>query len=385
MITLIKYELDKLIRNRTFLITSILSLVVIAGIFLVGYYYSQVSYVEQTNADKGYSEFYSDTANEYSGDFDDQKVREILTGYMDNFQSEADEEKRPFDVFSWYIGETFFPKEGDIHLKMNEAMGNGEKITLDQLDIRSIQDVGFASFDKPLKLGTYNTWGDLFLVTSNMFLLASLFIIFICSSVFSSEVSSNINQLLLSTKYGRGKLTMAKIIAATGISIPIFVIIQLISFLFFYFYYGISGWDASIQTNFSFKLYDFPMEMNNLQVYLLVIGIQLIGALSIVGITLLISCMTKSPFISFAISLGAFILPYLLGNIFQTGTMNKILNLFPIQHYHMEEMLTIMKTDIFFFFDAFIPNVILTICFLLAIMIVADLIIYFKMKYSHVK
>ncbi|PAD34237.1 hypothetical protein [Terribacillus saccharophilus] len=199
MITLIKYELDKLIRNRTFLITSILSLVVIAGIFLVGYYYSQVSYVEQTNADKGYPEFYSDTANEYSGDFDDQKVREILTDYMDDFQSEADEEKRPFDVFSWYIGETFFPKEGDIHLEMNEAMGNGEKITFDQLDIRSIQDVGFASFDKPLKLGTYNTWGDLFLVTSNMFLLASMFIIFICSSVFSSEVSSNINQLLLST------------------------------------------------------------------------------------------------------------------------------------------------------------------------------------------
>lgn len=35
---------------------------------------------------------------------------------------------------------------------MNEAMGNGEKITFDQLDITSIQDVGFASFDKPLKL-----------------------------------------------------------------------------------------------------------------------------------------------------------------------------------------------------------------------------------------
>ncbi|WP_100329967.1 ABC transporter permease subunit [Bacillus xiapuensis] len=385
MLTLIKFELDKLVRNKTFLITSVISLLAIAGIFLVGYYYSQVSYVEQKNADKGYPEFYSEITNKYAGEFNDQKVEEVLTDYMDRYQSHVDEEKRPFDVFSYYIGDIFFPKEEDVYLKMNEAMESGEKITFDQLDIRSVQEVGFASFDKPLKLGAYNTWGDLFSVTNSIFLLSCLLIIFICSSVFSNDSASNINQLLLSTKHGRGKLTAAKIMAATGISIPIFAAIQLISFLFFYYYHGISGWDASIQTNFSFKLYDFPMEMNNLQVYLLVIGVQMIGVLLIVGMTLLISSMTKSPFISLATSLGAFFLPYLLGKIFQTGTMAKILNLFPIQHYQVEDMLTIMETDFVYFLHAFIPNVILTICFALVIKITADLIIYFRMKYLQVK
>lgn len=384
MMSLIKYELEKLVRNRTFLVTSIVSLVIIAGILLVGYYYSQLSFAEENNADKGYPEYYSAITNKYTGDFNDQKVEEILSDYMSVYQSHT-VEKRPLDLFSWNIASVFFPKEEDMYLKMNDAIENEQKITFNQIDVQTIQDVGFASFDKPLKLGAYNTWGDLFLVTNSMFLLASLFIIFICSSVFSNESASKINQLLLSTRYGRGKLTVAKIVIAMGVSVLVFLVIQLISFLFFNYYYGMSGWDASIQTNFSVLLYDFPMEMNNLQVYLLVIGVQLLGLLSVVGITLLISSLTKSPIISLAVSLGIFILPFLLGKIYQTGIIAKILNLFPIQHYQVEEMLTKMDSNMFFFLDNFIPNVILTICFAFIIMIVADIIIYFKMKYSQVK
>lgn len=381
---IIKYELEKIIRNKTFLVTSIVSLVIIAGIFLLGYYNSQLTYSKQTNADVGYSDLYLENTNKFAGEFNDQKVEAILSDYMDRFQS-VNDENRPFDVFSWYIAESFFPKGEDVYLKMGRAMENGEKITFDQIDVPTIQDVGFASFSSPLKIGSYNTWGDLFHVTNYLFMLACLFMIFICSSVFSNEASSNINQLLLSTKHGRGKLTVAKIIVATGISIPVFLIIQLISSVFFYNYYGISGWDASIQTNFSVMLYDFPVEMNNLQVYLLVIGVQMFGLLSIVGITLFISSITKSPFISLAISLGVFFLPFLLGQVFQTGVKAKILNLFPIQYYQVEEMLTIMQSDTFFFFNAFIWNVILTICTALSIKIGLDLIVYLKIKYSQVR
>ncbi|GGP16959.1 ABC transporter permease [Oceanobacillus neutriphilus] len=384
MMSLIKYELEKLVRNRTFLVTSIVSLVIIAGIFLVGYYYSQLSYAEQNNEEIGYPEYYSEITNKYTGDFNDQIVEEVLSDYMVEYQSHT-VEKRPLDLFSWYIASVFFPKEEDMYLKMNDAMENGQEITFHQMDVPTVQEVGFASFDKPLKLGAYNTWGNLFLVTNNMFLLASLFIIFICASVFSNEAASKINQLLLSTKYGRGKLTIAKIIVAAGVSTLIFFVIQLISFLFFNYYYGMSGWDASIQTNFSVMLYDFPLEMNNLQAYLLVIGVQLLGLLSVVGITLLISSMTKSPFISLAVSLGIFFLPYLSGQIYQTGIVAKILNLFPIQHYQVEEMLTKMEDNSFFFFSSFIPNVILTIGVTLIIKIGADLLVYFRMKYSQVK
>lgn len=380
---ILKYEIKKIIKNKAFLAASIVSLVIIAGIFFIGYYSSQLTFTERINADQGYPNLHSEVVNTHSGEFTDEKVKEVLSDYMERFQSDVN--KRPEDVFSWGIADLFIDKREDIYLKMGEAMENGEKITIDQIDIATIQDRGFASFGNPLKLGNYNTWGNLFNVTNQLFILASLLIIFICSSIYSGETSSNINQLLLSTKHGRGKLTIAKIIAATGVSILLFLAIQIISFTFFYFYHGISGWDASIQTNFSVSLYGFPVELNNMQVFFLVIAVQMVGILSIVGMTLFISSITKSPFISLTISLGVFIIPYLLGTIFQSGIIAKILNLFPIQNYLVEKMLKIMQTNTVYFFDSFFWNVILTICVALVIKIIADLTIYYKIKYSQIK
>lgn len=380
---ILKYELEKIIKNKAFLAASIISLVIIAGVFFVSYYSSQLTFAERTNAEIGYPNLHSEIINKHSGEFTDEKVNEVLSDYMERFQSDVN--KQPMDVFSWGIADLFIDQSEDIYLKMGKAMENGEKITIDQIDVATIQERGFASFATPLKLGNYNTWGNLFNVTNQLFILASVLIIFICSSIYSSETSSNINQLLLSTKHGRGKLTIAKIIAATGVSILVFLAIQTISFIFFYFYHGISGWDASIQTNFSVFLYGFPVELNNMQVFFLVITVQMVGILSIVGMTLFVSSITKSPFISLTISLGVFVTPYLLGTIFQSGIIAKMLNLFPIQNYQVEKMLTIMQTNTVYFFDSFFSNVILTICVALVVKLIADVTIYYKIKYLQMK
>ena len=371
---ILKYELKKIMKNKVFLAASIISLVIIAGIFFIGYYSSQLTFAERTNAEIGYPNLHSEIISNHSGEFTDEKIKDVLSDYMERFQSDVN--KQPMDVFSWGIADLFIDKSEDIYLKMGKAMEN---------DVVTIQERGFASFANPLKLGNYNTWGNLFNVTNQLFILASLLIIFICSSIYSSETSSNINQLLLSTKHGRGKLTIAKIIAATGVSFLVFLAIQIISFIFFYFYHGISGWDANIQTNFSVFLYSFPVELNNIQVFFLVIAVQMVGILSIVSVTLFISSITKSPFISLAISLGVFVTPYLLGTIFQSGIIAKILNLFPIQNYQVEKMLTMMQTDTVYFFDSFFLNVILTICVALVIKLIADFTIYYKIKYSQIK
>ena len=380
---ILKYELKKIMKNKVFLAASIISLVIIAGIFFIGYYSSQLTFAERTNAEIGYPNLHSEIISNHSGEFTDEKIKDVLSDYMERFQSDVN--KQPMDVFSWGIADLFIDKKEDIYLKMGDAMENEGKITIDQIDVATIQERGFASFANPLKLGNYNTWGNLYNVTNQLFILASLLIIFICSSIFSSEASSNINQLLLSTKHGRGKLTIAKIIAATGVSILVFLAIQTISFIFFYFYHGISGWDASIQTNFSVFLYSFPVELNNIQVFFLVIAVQMVGILSIVSVTLFISSITKSPFISLAISLGVFVTPYLLGTIFQSGIIAKLLNLFSIQHYQVEKMLTIMQTNTVYFFDSFSSNVILTICVGLVIKLIADVTVYYRIKFLQLK
>src|SRR5690625_5409254 len=97
---------------------------------------------------------------------------------------------------------------------------------------------------------------------NQLFILTIMLTILICSLVFSGDTSRNMNQLLLSTKFGRNKLTISKIIAATLISIFVFIFIQIISLVSFYIYNsGFSGWDVSIQTNFSLKLFGFTVEL----------------------------------------------------------------------------------------------------------------------------
>ncbi|MBE1556333.1 hypothetical protein [Sporosarcina limicola] len=115
MRTIVQCEIDKIIKNKTFIGALIVSLFVLAGILFLGFYYSQLQ-----GHYKGEVDLYHKNVEEHTGDFTDQKVREILINYIDRRQS-TDADNRPSDLFSWEIADTFFPIDEDITLKMNAA------------------------------------------------------------------------------------------------------------------------------------------------------------------------------------------------------------------------------------------------------------------------
>lgn len=377
---MIKFEIDKMIKNKLFVGLSILTVFALAGIFFVGYHYSQLSLTEKHNEEKGVSELYENKSILYAGNFDDQKVEDILSKYIEDYQKK-EPEKRPFDLFSSNIADAFFPQGEDVYLKMNKAMENGKKLSMNQISLKKIKEIGFPFFKKGLTIGNYVRWDDFYKVTGSLFFVSCLLTILVCSSVFSGESSRNINQLLLSTKYGRTKLTRAKIIASTMVSVGLFLLIQVISFAMFFFYNkGFSGWDVSIQTNFSLNLFSFPAELNQLQVELLSLVVQLFGVLFIVGTTLFISSMTKTTFSSLAISLGIFALPLALLKLFKDGMLNKLLYLFPINNYNTETLLSIAGTSKGFLFPTFYANISFLLIFLLGLKLIFDLMIYLNIK-----
>src|SRR5690625_2294842 len=378
MKSIVKFELDKIIQNKSFAGGLIVSLIVLAGILFIGFHYSQLN-ISGDKTGEG-MELYHEVVKKSSGDFTDQKVQDILANYIDRFQS-TDVENEPSDLFSWQIGEVFFPEDENIYLKINDAITQNEKITIDQINLKTIQEVGFTEFETPLKIGSYVTWYDLYKVMNQLFILTIMITILICSLVFSCDTSRNMNQLLLSTKFGRNKLTISKIIAATLISIFIFIFIHIISLVSFYIYNsGFSGWDVSIQTNFSLKLFGFPVELNHLQVFLLFIAFHFISMLSIVGLTIYISSVTRSPFSSLIISLGLFFLPKALTEIFKRGIVYKLLNLFPINNYNIYDFLSLMSSKREFLLDSFMQNIIFTMVVLLIVKVLLDIIVYFRIK-----
>jgi ABC-type transport system involved in multi-copper enzyme maturation permease subunit len=378
MRNIMKCEIDKIIQNKSFIGGLIVSLVVLAGILFIGFYYSQLN-ISGEKVGEG-TELYHEVVKESTGDFTDQKVKDILANYINRYQSTYVENKT-FDLFSWQIGDAFFPEDEDIYLTMNEAITQNEKMTIDQINLKTIKEIGFTQFETPLKIGSYVTWYDLYNVTNQLFILISIITILICSLVFSGDTSRNINQLLLSTKFGRNKLTISKIMAATLISTFVFLFIHIISLMTFYFYNnGFSGWDTSIQTNFSLKLFSFPVEFNHLQVFLLVVAFHFISMLSIVGITLYVSSITRSPFSSLIISLGLFFLPKALTEFFKRGIVYKLLNLFPINNYSIENFLSLLSSKQDFLLNSFVQNIVFAFIVLFVIKIILDILVYLRMK-----
>lgn len=375
MKNLMGFEIRKIINNRAFLGASIIAVLVISGIFFTGFHYSQLNLTEKSNEAKGSKDLYQQVSEKNAGVFDDTLVKSILSDYMERFQSEP-VATSPFDLYSFNIAAVFFPSEPDVYTQMNDAMKDGKAITIDQIRLSTIEDVGFQTFKTPLLLGNYVPWKDLYKVSGSIFILVCIISILVCSTIFSGDASKNINQLLFSTKYGRTKLTKAKILTATIINFAIYILFIFVTFIAFLIYNrGIEGWDASIQTNFSLGLFSFPLQMNNFNIWLLILMFYSFCLLAIIGITLLISSLTKSPFGSLAISMGLFFLPLALTYIFKDGILYKILYLFPINNFDAETMLSIMSSEKGFLFKSFVLNFSFTVFLMFLLMLASSAII----------
>ena len=161
------------------------------------------------------------------------------------------------------------------------------------------------------------------------------------------------------------------------------LILQIITFIFFIIcYHGVDGFNASIQTNFSFQLFNFPIHLNHLQIYFLVVVFQLLGLFFAVGVTLLVSSLSKASFTSVIISIGLYFLPLGLIQIFQSGLIHQGLNLFPINLYDPYKMFVEMSSSTESLFSSFLNNYVLSVGVFIIIGVVLMIITYLKEKNS---
>lgn len=385
MTSLIKYELGKILKNRTVFGGIIVGFLVLFGIFFVGYHYSQLSMSEASNEKKGFEKNLNKIIDsKYSGEFTDERVKIILSDSMDNFQKYEEKKitDKPFYLFYWEMGNTFFSHDAEnVYSEMIEQVNKGQRLTIEDVDLYSLDKVGFKKFDTPLILGNYVPWSDLYRVLGYIYALLSIITILVASIVFSDDNSKNINQILLVTKYGRNKLILAKLIATSIITVGLFVIFQLINIGVFSVMYDISGWNSDIQTNLSLGLFDFPLRWNHLQIYFLVLIMHLAGIGFVEGVTLLISSLMRSSMSVLAVSLGVYVLPLLLIQMIKTGMGNKILYLFPVNNVNIQNTLSMLYSKDAFFLPSFFLNIGLTFSFLILIKVAMQIYCFIHIKH----
>lgn len=384
---ILKFEFLKIIKNKSVIGAGIVLLLSISAVLFIGFFYSQLSSSNHSSiSGRTMVERNLDFANKYKGELTDQKVKAIVSDYLEVYQDKVRDNAQIFDYFQWSVIDTFtFAGQQDIYLEMTDAVKEERPYTIDDINLLSMKEVGYPKLDFPITIGNFMTWTILLRVIASAFIPVALFIILFCSILFANDSSKNIIPLLLSTKFGRTKMIQAKIWVGTILTMVSFLITQLIILFSFGIFFGFSGWDVSVQANLDWKVFDFPLEWNMFQVYLFGIFFYLVGLLFVAGVTMLVSSLCSSPFSSLAISLGIFFLPQVLTHVFLKGIPNKILYLFPINTFEIDKVLLWMSRDNMFFFRTFVANIGMIIIVMIGMKMILDAFVYSKMNKLHLR
>nr|WP_269206741.1 hypothetical protein [Streptococcus equi] len=206
---------------------------------------------------------------------------------------------------------------------------------------------------KELKLGNFAPWNQLFLVINSAYILLLLLSVYFIAPVFSGDTAKNMNPILLTTRYGRNKLTIAKIISSYLISTSAFVTFYAIILAVFVWYFGLSGWDTSVQLNLywinnNVNIMAFPEKLTLLGTFINLVIYQFIGLILITAITILISSKVKSPLTGFALSAASVFVPSFLMDIFQAGIPHKILSILSVSTASTPNIMLKLAYDGFF-------------------------------------
>ncbi|EOH94504.1 ABC transporter permease subunit [Enterococcus pallens] len=381
MLQLIKYEIQKILLNKAVLGAFVVFFIVLGGIFHIYFVNSRMHSNHEGDISRSAAVQKNNAiTSKYEGDLTTQKVQDAMIDYTEERAKNPNSDY--FNMYSYYTFSTFAKNSGDLFTQIYDAAQEGKVFPIKQSDIKSLDQVGFNQPETGyLQTGNFPSWSILMDALDRIFMLTALLIIFLCSTIFSSEVSGGNIGLLASTKYGRSKSTLSKLAAAMLLSVGVFLLAQLATIILFQMLFGFSGWNVSVQANLMWRLYDFPWFINLLQVFFLTRGVQIINILVIVAMTCFVSSMTKSPFSSLAISLGAFFGPELLSRIFNKGFPAKLLQLFPINNYGSVKILQLIQLKEGFLFSTAVMNLVgLLLIFLLA-KVVFDLLVYWRMKH----
>ncbi len=221
----------------------------------------------------------------------------------------------------------------------------------------------------------YNTgWNKLLGISYVSLMIIAMVVCITLAPIFSSEYQTGADAILLSTKYGRSKLIVAKIISSFMLTTVIYVSGMFILTVATFTIYGSGGAECSLQIlNFL-----APANVNLLQTYLYVLLAGYFMCLFMQGITLLLSAKMPSPFPVIICTMVFFFVPSFLSYSRSSRTYNNILNLMPAKMAAAYTALT--KYEVFHIFGLKISYPVMLI---LAALIVSTITLPFAYRAFH--
>lgn len=179
------------------------------------------------------------------------------------------------------------------------------------------------SVQTPTDYGYAGGWLDFFAMSA--FLIFALIIMPIaCAGVFSREYREKTDAVLLSTKLGRSKLGLAKVLASIITASAIYLVMVAVLLGVPLIFFGIDGAGLPMQLKELCNTYDLSVGAATLTLC----AVGYVVMLGLLGITLLLSSKMRSSMGILAIIAAIVIIPMMMSNL-HNNVANHILFLFP--------------------------------------------------------
>lgn len=180
--------------------------------------------------------------------------------------------------------------------------------------------------EEPFQYGYYEGW-EVIISAFELLMFAVLAVCIVIAPVFSGEYQAGTDAVLLSGKYGKTKLTTAKILAALFFGVLAFTLHVLLAFGLPLAAFGTDGWNLPLQINGT----TVPYPLTFLEGTLINLGVIYLVLLAMIGVTLFLSARTKSPYLVLTVVVPVLFVPMFLSPNGTSGIYNLLVFLTPYQ------------------------------------------------------
>lgn len=320
MKNLIKFELRKILINR-FAIVSIAAVLLLSLILSFSTFQSMYAFDGgREGSGKTAVEIDKTLAAKYEGVLTDEKVQRIMSEFKPTQDLHGMNAKYLYQNALQSATFTYF----------SDVNGNWNGL--------SVTDV-FG--DQEIKVGYVNGWLSTSQNIAKVLIFLSLVIILLISPVFAGEYRG-VDNIILTSRYGKTKCAVAKVTASLLSAVLITVLVVSVNLIFARIAYGSEGLDCSIlfaPMDFSEGYIPFNITCGTVLKYQLFLAFM--SAISVTGITLILSAVCKNQMIAFVASAAIHVMPIMLP-ISETNALYRLIVLMPLYY---SQYISIMSVE----------------------------------------
>ena len=311
---LILFELRKVFSKR-------LALIALIGIILFSALLSfstfQNKYAFDQNIGKGTGktavEIDKEIAAKYEGILTDEKVQQMMSDFAPTSPTSDLHGLSAIYVYQNAMQSAAFSRFSD-----KEGNWNG----------LSVSDV-FGN--EEIKIGYVDGWLSTSRNMVRVFVALALAVIIMLSPIFSGEYEG-VDNIILTSKYGKTKCATAKVVAGIITAILTTTLIAAFNLLLAFVFYGTEGLDCSIlfaPSDYVEAFIPFNITCGTLLKYQILLAFTC--TLSVTGITLFLSAISKNQIVALVAAMAIFLFPVLLP-ITEVNPLFRLVGLLPIYH-----------------------------------------------------